>query len=47
MMPRFRVLGRLLEALFAERMTNRETTRMLHDLKRIAESSAATPAQPS
>jgi carbon monoxide dehydrogenase subunit G len=47
MMPRIRPLGRLLEAVFAKPMTNRETTRMLHDLKRIAESSAATPSQPA
>ncbi len=47
MMPRFRPLGRLLEALFAKRMTKGETRRMLRDLKRIAESSAATPSQSS
>lgn len=37
MMPRFRPLGRLIEALFAKRMTQRETDRMLRDIKRIAE----------
>jgi hypothetical protein len=47
MMPRFRPLRRLLEAVFAKRMSNRETTRMLQDVKRIAESRAATPSQPS
>lgn len=38
MMPRFRPLGWLLEQTFAQRMTQRETRRMLQDLKRIAES---------
>jgi uncharacterized protein YndB with AHSA1/START domain len=37
MMPRFRFLGRLIEALFARRMLERETERMLQDIKRIAE----------
>lgn len=34
MLPRARPLGRLLEAVFARRMTERETERMLEDLKR-------------
>jgi carbon monoxide dehydrogenase subunit G len=37
MMPRLRILGRLLEGLFATRMTQKETQRMLQDLKRLAE----------
>jgi hypothetical protein len=37
MMPRLRILGRLLEGLFAIRMTQKETQRMLQDLKRLAE----------
>jgi hypothetical protein len=37
------VLGRVLEAAFATRMTRREMARMLHDLKRLAESSAQRP----
>lgn len=41
MMPRLRVLGRLLEGLFATRMTQRETERMLRDTKRIVESEAS------
>lgn len=41
MMPRFRTLGRLFEVLFATRMTQRETYRMMQDTKRIAESAAS------
>jgi uncharacterized protein YndB with AHSA1/START domain len=41
MMPRFRILGWLIEALFAKRMTQRETDRMLQDIKRIAEAGAS------
>ena len=37
MLPRFRALGRVLEAVFARRMTERETARMLRDLKRTLE----------
>lgn len=40
MLPRFRPLGRLLEAAFAKRLMERETARMLHDLKRIVEARA-------
>lgn len=40
MMPGFRPLGRVLEAVFARRLMQRETARMLQDLKRIAEASA-------
>ena len=32
-MPRFRPLGRLVEAVFARRMIQRETARMLQDMK--------------
>jgi hypothetical protein len=41
MLPRFRPLGRLLEAVFARRMTERETGRMLQDLKRRCEAPGA------
>jgi carbon monoxide dehydrogenase subunit G len=44
MLPRFRPLGRLLEAAFAKRLMQRETARMLHDLKRIAEARAPETA---
>lgn len=37
MLPRVRPLGALLEAVFARRLTERETTRTLHDLKRKLE----------
>ncbi len=37
MMPRLPILGRLLEGLFATRMTQKETQRMLQDLKRLSE----------
>jgi carbon monoxide dehydrogenase subunit G len=40
MMPRFRTLGRLLEAAFAK-LAQRETDRMLQDIKRIAEAQAS------
>jgi len=40
MMPRFRPLGRLVEALVANRLGERETARMLQDVKRISESEA-------
>lgn len=40
MMPRFRPLGKLLEAVFARRLMQRETARMLRDIKRIAEAPA-------
>jgi carbon monoxide dehydrogenase subunit G len=40
MMPRFRFLGRLLEVAFATRMSQRETERMLQDIKRLAEAGA-------
>lgn len=39
-MPRFRPLGRLLETLVANRLAERETARMLQDIKRIAETEA-------
>jgi uncharacterized protein YndB with AHSA1/START domain len=42
MMPRLRILGRLLEGLFATRMTRKETDRMLQDLKRLAEAHNST-----
>lgn len=41
MMPRFRPLGRLLEVAFATRITQRETERMLQDVKRLAEAGAS------
>jgi hypothetical protein len=44
MMPGFRPLGRVLEAVFARRLMQRETARMLQDLKRIAEASARRSA---
>lgn len=47
MMPRFRPLGRLLEAVFATRSMQKETARMLQDLKRIAEASAPGASRPS
>lgn len=47
MMPGFRPLGRLLESVFARRLMQRETARMLQDLKRIAEASAPVPSRPS
>lgn len=43
MMPGFRVLGRFLENLIATRMTQRETNRMLQDIKRIAEGRSSQP----
>ena len=47
LMPGLRPLGRVLEAVFARRMIQRETARMLHDLKRVAEASASMPSRPS
>lgn len=47
MMPRFRPLGRLLEAVFATRSMQKQTARMLQDLKRIAEASAPGASRPS
>lgn len=46
-MPGFRPLGRLLEAVFARRMIQRETARMLQDLKRVAEASTTESSRPS
>ncbi len=46
MFPGFRPLGRLLESVFARRLSQRETARMLGDLKRIAEASAPVPSRP-
>lgn len=40
MMPRFRPLGWLIEKIAAKRMLERETQRMLQDMKRIAEAEA-------
>jgi carbon monoxide dehydrogenase subunit G len=40
-MPRLRPLGRLIEALLAKRMTQRETDQMLQGIKRVAEGSGA------
>lgn len=37
MMPRFRPLGWLIETIVAKRMLARETSRMLRDIKRVAE----------
>ncbi len=41
MMPGFRPLGWLIETVAAKRMLERETQRMLADIKRIAEAEAA------
>lgn len=40
MMPGFRPLGWLIETIAAKRMLNRETDRMLQNIKRIAEAEA-------
>ena len=41
MMPGLRPLGRVLEVVTGKRMLERETHRMLEDMKRIAEAQAA------
>lgn len=41
MMPGLRPLGRVLEVVAGRRMLERETHRMLEDIKRIAEAQAA------